>query len=99
RKKLEIRQQFLMRKINASTAELRVLETEAEQRQKALAPQVALARKQSENTAAQVPLGTKSYMEQAEAAMHVEELEMEVAKANLDRARVRKQLEQPKKGK
>jgi hypothetical protein len=37
-------------------------------------------------------------MEQAEAAMRVEELEMERAKANLDLARVRQQLEQRRKG-
>ena len=84
RKKLEIRQQFLARKIDAAGAELRVLEADAEQREKALAPKIELARKESQNTDARVRTGAASTMDQAEAAMRLEELEMERAKANLD---------------
>jgi hypothetical protein len=98
RKKLEIRQQFLARKIDAATAELRVLEVEAEQREKALAPKIALARKESQSTDTKVRIGAASTMDQAEAAMRLEELEMERAKANLDLARVRQQLDQRRKG-
>jgi hypothetical protein len=98
RKKLEIRQQFLARKIDAATAELRVLETEAEQRERALSPKIELARKESQNADARVRIGAASTMDQAEAAMRLEELEMERAKANLDLARVRQQLDQRRKG-
>jgi len=98
RKKLEIRQQFLARKIDAATAELRVLETEAEQRARALAPKIELARKESQNADARVRIGAASTMDQAEAAMRLEELEMERAKINLDLARVRQQLHQRPKG-
>jgi len=98
RKKLEIRQQFLARKIDAATAELRVLETEAEQRERALAPKIELARKESQNADARVRIGAASTMDQAEAAMRLEELEMERAKVNLDLARVRQQLHQRPKG-
>jgi DNA-binding XRE family transcriptional regulator len=98
RKKLEIRQQFLARKIDAATAELRILEAEAEQHDKALAPKIELARKESQSTAAKVRIGAASTMDQAEAAMRLEELEMERAKADLDLARVRQQLDQHRKG-
>ena len=98
RKKLEIRQQFLARKIDAATAELRVLEAEADQREKALAPKIELARKESQNADAKVRIGAASSMDQAEAAMRLEELEMERAKANLNLARVRQQLDQRRKG-
>jgi len=98
RKKLEIRQQFLARKIDAATAELRILEAEAELNEKALAPKIELARKESQSTAAKVRIGAASTMDQAEAAMRLEELEMERAKANLDLARVRQQLDQRRKG-
>jgi DNA-binding XRE family transcriptional regulator len=98
RKKLEIRQQFLARKIDAATAELRILEAEAELNERALAPKIELARKESQSTAAKVRIGAASTMDQAEAAMRLEELEMERAKANLDLARVRQQLDQRRKG-
>ena len=98
RKKLEIRRQFLAHKVDAATAELRVLEAEAEQRERALAPKIELARKESQNTDAKVRTGAASSMEQAEAAMQLEELEMERAKAHLDLARVRQQLDQRRKG-
>ena len=98
RKKLEIRQQFLARKIDAATAELRILEAEAELNERALTPKIELARKESQSTAAKVRIGAASTMDQAEAAMRLEELEMERAKANLDLARVRQQLDQRRKG-
>lgn len=98
RKKLEIRQQFLARKIDAATAELRVLEAEAEHREMALAPKIELARKESQSTDTRVRIGAASPMDQAEAAMRLEELEMERARANLDLARVRQQLDQRRKG-
>lgn len=98
RKKLEIRQQFLARKIDAATAELRILEAEAEMNEKALAPKIELARKESQSTDAKVRSGAASTMDQAEAAMRLEELEMERAKAHLDLARVRQQLDQRRKG-
>lgn len=98
RKKLEIRQQFLARKVDAATAELRVLEAEAEQHERALAPKIELARKESDSTDARLRIGAASGMDQAEAAMRLEELEMERAKVNLDLARVRQQLDQRRKG-
>ncbi|MBV8847518.1 MAG: hypothetical protein JO307_32305 [Bryobacterales bacterium] len=98
RRKLDIRKFFLTRKFNAAEAELRVLEAEAEQREKALSPKIDFARKLSQDTAAQARVGAASTMDQAEAAMRLEELEMERAKANLDLARVRHQLDLRRKG-
>ena len=52
----------------------------------------------AQSTDAKVRIGAASSMDQAEAAMRLEELEMERAKANLDLARVRQQLDQRRKG-
>ncbi len=93
-KKIEVRQEFLARKINAATTELRVLEVEAEQRRKTLAPKVDLARKESQNTAMKARMGLASNVDQAEAALRLQQLETELAQADLDLARVRRQLDQ-----
>ena len=93
-KKIEIRQMFLARKIAAATAELRVLEVEAQQRQKTLAPKVDLARKQLQSTALMVRSGTAPPVDQAEAALRLQQLETDMAQADLDLARIRRQLDQ-----
>jgi hypothetical protein len=87
-----------MRKINAATTELRVLEVEAGQRRKTLAPKVELARKESQNTAMKVRMGLASNVDQAEAALRLQQLETELAQADLDLARVRRQLDQHRAG-
>jgi multidrug efflux pump subunit AcrA (membrane-fusion protein) len=92
-KKIGIRQNFLNRKANAAVTELRTLEVEAEQRQKTLGPKVELAQKQAENAAANVRIGQASNLDKAEATLRAQELETELAKAELDLARVRQQLE------
>jgi hypothetical protein len=97
-KKIEIRQTFLAHKINAAAAELRVLEIEAGQRQKALAPKVEMARKELQNTTARVRMGLASSVDQAEAALRLQQVETELAQADLDLARVRRQLDQHKAG-
>jgi hypothetical protein len=95
---MEVRQQFLAHKVDAATAELRILEAQAEERERAVSMKIELARTQAQNIAAQVRIGAKSTMDQAEANMRLEELEMEVAKAEMDLARARKQLDQRHKG-
>ena len=93
-KKIEIRQMFLARKIDAATAELRVQEVEAGQRKKILAPKVELARKELENTSLLVRKALAPPVNQAEAALRLQQLETDLALANLDLLRVHAQLDQ-----
>jgi hypothetical protein len=90
---------FLSRKVDAAGAELRVLEAKAEQRQKTLAPKVALARNQSELAKVRVQLGTGQRVEATMAALELVVLELvvletEMLKAELDLALVRQQIAQ-----
>jgi hypothetical protein len=97
-KKIEIRQSFLSRKINGPEAELRVMEADAEQRQKTLIPKVEVARKESESAKLKVQIGVEQRVYMAEAVLRLQELETEMAKAELDLALVRRQIEQRRIG-
>ena len=94
RKKMDIRQSFLDRRINGPEAELRVLEVEAEQRQKTLIPKVELAREELERTRKMVDAGIAESVLVTEAELRLQKLEADVAKVALDLALARRQLEQ-----
>jgi outer membrane protein TolC len=94
RRKIEIRQKFLGHKIDAPEAELRVLEGEAEQRKKALTTKIELARKEVERSAQKVRLGVESRVNEAAARVRLQELEAEMARAELDLAVVRRKLQE-----
>jgi hypothetical protein len=94
RTKLEIRQNFVSKKADAVETELRVLESDANHRQKMLSPKVALARKQLERAQKNAQLGTAQRVDLAEATLRLQELEAEIAKADLDLALIRRQLAQ-----
>jgi outer membrane protein TolC len=94
RTKLEIRQNFVSNKADAVETELRVLESDANQRQKMLSPKVALARKQLDRAKVNVQLGTAQRVDFAEASLRLQELEAEIAKADLDLALIRRRLAQ-----
>lgn len=94
RKKMEIRQSFLDRRIDGPEVELRVLEVEAEQRRKMLIPKVELAREELEGTRIRVQAGLEQPVHIAEAELRLQKLETDVAKVALDLALVRRQLEQ-----
>ena len=97
-KKLEIRQLFLSRKVDSPEAELRVLEAEAEQRQQTLTPKVKLAREELEAVKRRVQAGIEQHVSMAEAALRLQKLETDLAKAELDLALARRQLEQQRIG-
>ena len=97
-KKLEIRQLFLSRKVDSPEAELRVLEAEAEQRQQTLTPKVKLAREELEAVKRRVQAGVEQPVSMAEAALRLQKLETDLAKAELDLALARRQLEQRRIG-
>ena len=96
--KLEIRQLFLSRKVDSAEAELRVLEAEAEQRQQTLTPKVKLAREELEAVKKRVQAGVEQPVSMAEAALRLQKLETDLAKAELDLALARRQLEQRRIG-
>jgi outer membrane protein TolC len=90
--KLAIRQSFLKGLIPAATAELRVLEAEADQRRTALARRIDLARRQMSDIKTRVEIGASNSLEAAEAEMRLLELQLAVKKAEYDLALIRKQL-------
>ena len=94
RRKLEIRQKFLTGGVDAVETELRVLESEAEQRKKTLAPKVELARKEMERVSARVQVGTAQRVELVATTLKQLQLQTELIKADLDLALTRRQIEQ-----
>jgi outer membrane protein TolC len=98
RKKLEVRQLFLSRKIDGPDAELHALVAEAEQRQQALTPKVKLAREELEAAKKRVQAGLRQRVHEAEAELRLQKLETDLAKAELDLALARRQLEQRRIG-
>jgi multidrug resistance efflux pump len=91
RKKTEIRQSFLDRSIDGPEVELRVLEVEAEQRQKTLISKVELAREELERTRKMVDAGLAESILVAEADLRLQKLEADLAKVELDLALARRQ--------
>lgn len=98
RKKMEIRQSFLDRRIDGPEVELRVLEVEAEQRQKTLISKVELAREELERTRKMVDAGIAESVLVTEAELRLKKLEADLAKVELDLALARRQLEQRRIG-
>ena len=94
RKKMEIRQSFLDRRIDGPEVELRVLEVEAEQRQKTLISKVELAREELEGARKRVQAGIAQRVHMDEAELRLQKLETDLAKVELDLERTRHQLEQ-----
>lgn len=95
-RKIEIRQRFLNKAMDATLADLSVLEAEAQQRRAALLPKVDLARKQAKDIATRVEIGTASTIELAEAQLRVKQLELDLFKAEMDLAVIRQQIQQHK---
>jgi len=96
RKKLDIRQRFLKGDSDALETELRAQESDGEQRRKMAGAQIELARKEVENMTARFNVGTAPAVDLAKAKLRLQELETDLAKAELDLALVRKQLDQRK---
>ncbi len=97
-RKIDIRQRFLKREMDATLADLRVLEGEAEQRRTTLEPRLKLERKQANDVAARVEIGTATRVELAEAQLRVKELELDLSKAEVDLAVIRRQIAQHRIG-
>jgi len=96
--KLKIRQKFLAGGADAVETELRVLEAEAEQRRKTLEPRLEMARKEVDRVARKVQVGVAQQIELNKAQLQLLQLQMELTKADLDLALVRRQIEQHRVG-
>jgi Outer membrane efflux protein len=94
RRKLEIRRQFVGGQIPAPQADLRVIESEAEQRVKALEPRIALARRHVTEAERRFQVGVATHVDLAEAKLRLLTLETDLAKAQLDLALIRKKIEE-----
>jgi hypothetical protein len=90
RRKLEIRQRFLKRELDATMADLRVLEAEADVRRQA--SEHELARKVLDDASKALKVGIGQPVELAEAELRVRALELNVLKATLDLKMIQQQI-------
>ena len=90
--KIQVRQMFLSGSIPATAAELRVLESETEQRRAALVQRIEVARRRMADLRSRVEIGTLNPLDVAEAEMRVLELQLALKRAEYDLALIRKQL-------
>lgn len=90
--KMDIRQHFVKGDIDAVQADLRVLEGEAEQRRQTIMPKLELAQKQLANLQQKLQVGAAQRVEVAEATLRVQQLNLDLAKANMDLELIRKRL-------
>jgi outer membrane protein TolC len=91
-RKMEIRQAFLKGSLTAAVADLRALEAENELRRTGLARRVDLARRQVQTLKGRVDIGTANPLELAGAELRLQELQLEMSKADYELALIRKQL-------
>ena len=91
-RKMEIRQAFLKGGLTAAVADLRALEAENELRRGGLARRVELARRQVQTLQGRVDVGTANPLDLAGAQLRLQELQLEVSKADYELALIRKQL-------
>ena len=92
RRRLEIRSLFVGGKVNAAQAELRALESDAEQRLKAVEPRIGVARTHVADMERKFQVGLVTHVQVAEARLRLSELEADLAKAQLDLALIRKKI-------
>ncbi len=92
RRKIAIREQFLSGKIAVAETELRVLEAEAEQKTKTLAPKIELARQEVARLTQKADVGLVLAVDVAQATVRRLELETALSKAELDLLLIRRRL-------
>lgn len=93
-KKVGIRQRFLKRELDAALADLRVLEVEAEQRRQTLEPRIDLARQTVKDLEAKFQTGSADRVGLMTSQLQLLEIELDIAKANLDLANIQRQIAQ-----
>ena len=91
-RKIGIRQTFVRGGLPAAVAELRRLEAETDLRRTTLARRIDVARRQVHDLKARIEIGTANPLNLAEAELHLQELLLEMTKADYDLLLIRKQL-------
>jgi len=91
-RKLDIRKRFLNKEIDATQADLRGLEAEAEMRYQTLEQQVDLAKAEVERASARVKKGIADNIEVTQANVKLLVLQSELVKVELDLALIRRRL-------
>ena len=91
-RKLEIRQTFLKNGVTAVVADLRGLQAEAEGRRLALGRQIDAARGHVQALKAKVNVGTVDPLKLAESELRLQQLQLDLTKADYDVALVLRQL-------
>ncbi len=93
KQKLEIRKRFVNKEINATQAELRVLEAEALQRKLTVASQLEVAKKELDRVTAKVTKGIADDAELAQARLKLLSAQAGLIKAELDYQLIRKRID------
>ena len=91
--KLAIRETFLKSGLSAAAADLRGLQAEGDSRRKALTQRIDFARRRVAELRKRTEIGTANPIEVAEAELRLQELQLELTKADYDLLLIRKQLE------
>jgi len=92
RRKIDIRQRFLKGGLTPAVADLRGLESETDLRRTALARRIDSARRQVGDLKTRIEIGTANPLNLAEAELRLQELQLEMSKADYDLLLIRKQL-------
>ena len=92
RRKIDIRQKFLKGGLTAAVADLRGLESETDLRRTALARRIDFARRQVHDLKTRMDTGTANPLNLAEAELRLQELQLEMSKADYELLLIRKQL-------
>jgi outer membrane protein TolC len=91
-RKMGIRQTFLKGGLTAAVADLRGLEAETDMRRTALARRIDFARRQVREVTSRIEVGTANPLNLAEAELRLQELQLEMSRADYDLLLIRKQL-------
>jgi outer membrane protein TolC len=91
-RKLDIRQRFLKGNLTAAAADLRGLEAGTDLRRTVIARRIDFARRQVEELRARIEVGTANPLTLAEAELRLQELQLEMSKADYELLLIRKQL-------
>ena len=91
-RKIGIRQTFLKGGLVAALADLRGLEAETDLRRTALARRIDFARRQVIDLRSRIEIGTDNPLKLAEAELRLQELQLEMSRADYDLLLIRKQL-------
>lgn len=91
-RKIGIRQTFLKGGLIAAIADLRGLEAESDLRRRALARRIDFARRQVSDLRTRIEIGTADPLNLAEAELRLQELQLEMSRADYDLLLIRKQL-------